>query len=350
MVRTDRQGLFYADNLVDSVLSFNNSQTWSVSSGTGSAATNTEQAYSGERGLKIINTDPANDIRVSFSNQSTSIPEGRNYGVSCRFYKTLGEEISGLVKIYQNAVLLSNEAFTLDATDDTDKWVAFATDVNFALSKGDDITFQFQIDGFVTAQPSIVVYVDGLHLYAKDRGQEAPPPYTTPTGNGINDLLQASGWGYYTDAESSPATQTFNTTPAILQIDGAGSTTDESQLPLEIRGFASLWDTTNDKVLAVNAGDAYDLRVDFEVTGETGSPTDIIIQLDTSGGGSPTIPIVTKYAGTGKGTPYIVSVAFGVFSGSTFMSNGGQIFISTDAGSITVASRGIFITRVHKAN
>lgn len=161
----------------------------------------------------------------------------------------------------------------------------------------------------------------------------------------FTELYDLLGWGYYTDAESAPATQTFNNTPSKLQIDGGGASTEENYLPLAIRGSASLWDTVNDKITPIAIGDSYDLRINLEVTAEAASPTEIRFQLDIGGGGSPTIVVASDYVPSGRSTPYVVSFAMPIFTLSTFLANGGQIFISTDTGSITVAGRGIYISK-----
>ena len=161
----------------------------------------------------------------------------------------------------------------------------------------------------------------------------------------IASVDYGSGWGFYVDSETAPATQTFNATASKLQIDGAGGG-NTSYLPREIRGVSDLWDTTNDKILPVNLGDAYSIRIDMTVTGETQNPNNIILQLDIGGGATPSIVIVDSYISTGKGTPYTLSVAFPIFCLSNFIINGGQLFISTDAGAITVSSRAISIHRL----
>jgi len=98
------------------------------------------------------------------------------------------------------------------------------------------------------------------------------------TGEGLRDggvkieanfteLYDERGWGYYQDAESSPATQSITSTASKLQIDGAGVDSDSSFLPREIRGSSELWDTTNDNIIGINAGDAYYTRIDLEIPG-----------------------------------------------------------------------------------
>ena len=128
-----------------------------------------------------------------------------------------------------------------------------------------------------------------------------------------------------------------------MQNDGAGATSIETYLPREIRGAGSLWDTTNDKVTPITAFDSYHVRLDIPVTAEAASPTDVIVELDIGGGIG---TIVTRYSTTGKGTPYTVSMGFGVYTGATFLANGGTFYVSTDTGSITVLNPSVFIQRI----
>lgn len=155
------------------------------------------------------------------------------------------------------------------------------------------------------------------------------------------------GWGYYKDNASA---QTFNTTHAKLSIDGAGSATNVTQLPLVIRGSGALWDTTNDKITPVVAGDSYDIRIDLPVTAKTGSPSSLSLQLDIGGGATPTTVIVEKELSLNNTPPYTLNVAFPIFSLSTFKTNGGQLFIGTDTGTVDITAPAVFIKRDHAAD
>ena len=155
----------------------------------------------------------------------------------------------------------------------------------------------------------------------------------------------AQGFGYYRDSEASPATQTFNTTPAKVLIDGLGGTTDVANLPPEIRDSGALWDTTNDRITPMANGDTYEVRLDLEITGSTGTPNYLVLQLDIGGGAAPTISILEFPIAVYKAPPFNVSVTFTVFDRATFLTNGGQVFLATDTGTITVAGRGILISR-----
>ena len=188
-----------------------------------------------------------------------------------------------------------------------------------------------------------------------------PINYGTTPGDGTGDILFDSfkntndnfieiynthGWANYADAETTPATQTITTTAAKLQIDGGGATSNSAYLPREIRGISELWDTTNDKITPINIGDDYSIRVDLEITAKTGSPTELEFELDIGGGATPTIIIVDRIISTGKAPPYTVSVGFPIFCLSTFKTNGGQIFLKTDTGTVTISARAISIHRL----
>lgn len=174
-------------------------------------------------------------------------------------------------------------------------------------------------------------------------------------GDLINDnfteLYNVLGWGYYKDAATTPATQTITTTPSQLQIDGGGSTSESGYLPYEIRGSAELWDTTNDLITPIGVGDSYSLRIDLTISAKTGSPNNITLVLDIGAtpdgtGGAGSILIVERNINAAKGTPFKVSVGFSIFTLSTFNTNGGSLWLSTDTGTVTISDRAIQVTRL----
>lgn len=151
------------------------------------------------------------------------------------------------------------------------------------------------------------------------------------------------GWGYYRDSEAS--NQTFNSTYSKLTVNGTGGTTEKGQLPLVSDIPQELWDVSTNEITPINNGDSYDLRVDLEVISDSGNPTEIDLVLDIGGGASPTIVVVSDNKQISKTAPYDLNFTFPMFSLSTYISNGGQIFVKTDTGSVTVQGRGVFIKR-----
>ena len=156
------------------------------------------------------------------------------------------------------------------------------------------------------------------------------------------------GWGTYQD---NAGNQIITTTETLLSNNGGGASTIETQLPYPIRGSSSLWDTVGNKITPVAAFDVYNVRLDLPVTAESGSPTELRIELDISGSGTyagATI-IVDRFANTGRVVPYIISLSYPVYSGTTFLANGGQFWLSTDAGSVTITNPTISLFRVYGA-
>jgi hypothetical protein len=152
------------------------------------------------------------------------------------------------------------------------------------------------------------------------------------------------GWAYYVDAA---AAQTFTTTAAKLSIDGLGAATNVASLPPEIRGSGVLWNTTTDRITPMKIGDAYSVRIDLPVNAKTGLPTTLIFELDIGGGAAPTTVIVARDIAVTRTPPYTLSVAFPIFTLATFVTNGGQIFLSTDAGTVDILLPTITLVRTH---
>ena len=166
------------------------------------------------------------------------------------------------------------------------------------------------------------------------------------TNDNFTELYDIHGWGYYQDAETTLAIQTINTTPSKLQIDGVGANSNTSYLPKEILGSGDLWDVVNDKITPIAIGDSYSLRIDLEITAKTSSPNLMDLKLDIGGGATPTINIVDTIIELSKTPPYKISVSFPIFCLTTFKTNGGQLFLNTDTGTVTIGARAISIFRI----
>ena len=159
-------------------------------------------------------------------------------------------------------------------------------------------------------------------------------------------MYDTAGFGFYVHDQTIPSTQVITTTSSLLVIDGLGSTSTSAYLPYEIRGTAELWDTTTNKITPIDIGDGYTIRIDLNITAKVAVPTELVLQLDINGGASPTTVIVERIISTGKTPPYTVSVGFPFFALSAFNTNGGQIFLSTDSGTVTLTNRQISIHRI----
>lgn len=165
------------------------------------------------------------------------------------------------------------------------------------------------------------------------------------SGSGDWELHRDTGWGLYQD--TSGGTQVFSTTSSKLIIDGGGALTNETYLPRSIRGSGSLWDTTNNKITPIAIADSYNVRVDLDISSKSGSPSYLDVELDIGGLASTSNVIVQKGVSMFNTAPFKQSFGFTIFSLGTFLSNGGQIFIATDSGTVTIDSAKILIVRTH---
>lgn len=185
MIRSDRQGIHFSQNLIDSQLSFNDEQSWTISSGTGTATIDNVYSFNGFNSLKLENTSTNNALVASNTTQSTLIANNGTYGFSCYLLKTQALEIiTGKINIFKNAALLQAETFSIGSSDaEEDKnecWLRYVGEIDYPLLANDVITFTVEIDGSATLQPSILLYVDGMMFYRKDRNQQITPFYTEP--------------------------------------------------------------------------------------------------------------------------------------------------------------------------
>lgn len=240
MIQTFRKATNYADNLIDPYLTFDEVQSWTVSSGTGLAATDTQYAFNGVNSLKIQNTDPTNDIVITNSTQNTVFTRKLD-NCALSFYLLKSDasfEYTGEVKIFKNAVLLDTQTFTLADTEDG-AWYRFMSDTTYSFVITDVITFTFQLDGIVGHGGTSNLWIDGLMLYvADDRLDYMPPIYTlpisepvTPTNYSItSDTDAIDGGTYYANCTTGDVTVTLplassnnNAEITVKRVDASGN-------------------------------------------------------------------------------------------------------------------------------
>jgi hypothetical protein len=236
------------------------------------------------------------------------------------------------------------------ATPDVASLVA-GTDITLSKT-GQAITINSVINGIGAASAGDVFIADGAGgstwSTLEDIKNTSVDAGYVLTADGVGGASfsnnNPSGWASYKDNATA---QTFNTTPKKLSVNGLGSSTETGYLPI---GVSELWDTTGNKITPVNVGDTYSLRIDLPISNVTGSASELTLQLDIGGGATPTVVIVERQISISAGSGSSVSVSFGIFSLATFVANGGQLFLSTDANSADVTAPSIFIDRISKGN
>jgi hypothetical protein len=161
----------------------------------------------------------------------------------------------------------------------------------------------------------------------------------------FNELYSVGGFGFYDDSLTT-ASISIGVSWTQITIDGLGSITNTSFLPLEIRGISEL--LVSSVITPISIGDDYDGRLDLTVDSKTGSPNYLEVIIDFGNSTPDTIRAFTGYIQTAKTPPFKQSLPLDFFTASTFLSNGGKIYARTDAGTFNITNRSIKISRKSK--
>ncbi|QQV90419.1 hypothetical protein Harreka1_12 [Olleya phage Harreka_1] len=347
MIKYNNRGKHTSQNLVDYLLSFNTTSTWSTV-GVGTSSVVLTDYFDGTGCLKINNTEYSNtNLVASNATQSTVIDRDGTYDFSMYLKKSLEQDMGVKVEIFKNAASVYSDEFVF-SEDDVNNWTSFITNENFSFVKADVITFIFTLLSDETSTiEDVSLFVDGLHLYNKERNQLEAPIYVAPVEESEtidNQLKNEKGFGFYVDSLTTP-TITIGTSWTELVIDALGANVTNS-LPLDIRGVSELIDSGIIQPIA--SGDDYGGRLDITVDSKTGSPNYLEVIIDFAGSTPDTLRAFTGYIQQGKTPPFRQSLALDFFTGDTFLANGGKIYARTDSGSWTISTRNIKISRISK--
>ncbi len=121
MIQTNQTGKSQSDNIIDELLTFNETSTWTGTGG-GSAIVTTANYFNGSGSLYIENSVPGQDATVTNSTQATTIGIDGSYWLSLVFYKNLPDvELQGEVQIFKNGVSYNTQSFIFGSkTTDND--------------------------------------------------------------------------------------------------------------------------------------------------------------------------------------------------------------------------------------
>jgi hypothetical protein len=171
---------------------------------------------------------------------------------------------------------------------------------------------------------------------------------TLNVGRGkINDnfteLYNFTGWQQITDTtytSGSPLSIASGVTGKLL----TGTVTKiDTQLPT---GVTTFWNETTDKLIAVNNGDAFTLSLRFKAKMNVANGiADVGINI---GGSLNVISQETLIFSKGSGTEQRFDIDLSYFTGTTFVSNGGDIEVTPINGDIEIYDIVLVIIRIHK--
>jgi len=204
-------------------------------------------------------------------------------------------------------------------------------------------------EGNITTLQTDVTGLDTrLKVVEGDTPAAVPGGMFVSDGLGGGEFIRIQGWEQLTDTNTTVTTptQTIPTGTRALWINDGGSSTI-SKLPSDVGVAGHLWDTVANKIVPIAAFDTYSVRVSFKAEDYAGTTPELRFELDIGGGlgviVSHTIPLLKG------GAEQPVTISFPVFTGSTFVTNGGSIYLTfTGTGSCKIFDSSILIVRESK--
>jgi hypothetical protein len=159
----------------------------------------------------------------------------------------------------------------------------------------------------------------------------------------INTIRSKIGWAIYEDSQyNAGAPLTSSNANTHLTINGLGAGTTTAYLPT---GVTELWNTTSNKIIAGELGDAYDVRLDFKANPTTAADyAEIVFDVGDGGG---VLPVVSRTITFAKAGASSFSIGFPIAALAPFMLNGCKISIDTSGSgdSIDIYDISLFIKR-----
>lgn len=167
------------DNLLNKNLSFNLPFAANVASGSGTASTSTDIAYSGGRSLYVNNLSTTFPIVVNgggtnwYNDYTGSYVLGTSAVQQFSIFNSMGSGrvLTGRLNIYVDAVLVYILEFT---TESHSCWETFYAPI--ALYGNYD--YSFELDNDPDEAESIECYLGGIKLEIDDKRSNMPSPYT----------------------------------------------------------------------------------------------------------------------------------------------------------------------------
>jgi hypothetical protein len=142
-------------------------------------------------------------------------------------------------------------------------------------------------------------------------------------GSGAWEKIQ--GWGQYQDSRTTVGSPVFNIATGVRTKylnNGAGLTLE--YLPSD--STVPLWNVTTNKHIPIAENDVYDIRTSFFAENYGGTDPYVLCELDIGGGPGVIFSQIIPLIKGGVAQP--CSFSFPVFTGSTYIVNGGEIYLT----------------------
>ncbi|AXF52563.1 MAG: hypothetical protein [Caudoviricetes sp.] len=158
-----------------------------------------------------------------------------------------------------------------------------------------------------------------------------------------NVLNSLTGWAIYNDNQYTSSVPLVINQGSRTKITNNSNVVLNSQLPIDV---TSWWNSTSNKITPSVDGDSYIVNLRF--TASSSSITGLAdVELDV-GGALGVIDGSTISLRKGSGNTQHISLKFDLYSGSTFLANGGEFYLRSVDGNTSIYDIMLKITRVHK--
>jgi hypothetical protein len=159
----------------------------------------------------------------------------------------------------------------------------------------------------------------------------------------FDEVYSFTGWEQITDTTYTSGSPLTIATGVTGKIQTGTVTKIQTQIP---SGVTTFWDTTTDKLLGVNNGDAFTLSLRFKAKMDViNGYFDVALNI---GGALGKVSNETSVFTRASGTEQKFDIDLSYFTGTTFITNGGTIEIIPTNGNIEIYDIVLVIFRIHK--
>jgi len=160
----------------------------------------------------------------------------------------------------------------------------------------------------------------------------------------FTEAYSFTGWGRYLDSTYTSGSPLSISSGVRTTLTNNAVSKLETQLPT---GVATFFDETTQKITAINDGDAYTMSIRFKAKMSVNNG---YFDIDLDIGGTQGIISQESIVFTrGSGTEQRFDVDLTVFSGATFVANGGTLSVTPKNGNMDIYDISFVIVRIHKA-
>lgn len=165
-------------------------------------------------------------------------------------------------------------------------------------------------------------------------------------GSGGLDFMRYQGWSQWEDSRTTVGTPTQTLTAgARTKLINDGGTLTIQKNPSDL--VSAMWNTTTNKHVPIAENDIYHIRLSFYAENYAGATPYIEVELDI--GGSVGVIMGRDMSLRKGGAAQFMSLSFPVFSGSTYLANGGEFYLTYQGtGTCDIYKTSLLIVRESK--